>query len=403
MSVVNPSNRKDAAAGSSGFKPLAPWTYSSEELLTLEHEEVFRKNWQMACHVSDLPNPGSYVVLDFYRESVVVIRDKDGSIHAMKNHCRHRAARLLDEEKGECKSRIQCPYHGWSYALNGELKAIPRDGGFDGVNKSGFGLHKVEVELFHSFVFIRLNGAGGPTVAEMWGDFADNFAPYRFDEMVPLVPFRTAIWDANWKIAYDNYQESYHVPVGHPGFNRIMWEDLEELDGGGNGVGRGVFYMRNKRSTVPDEARYQDLLERCNTHLPEELRTKWDQYGMYPNLGLDIFAECVDFMQILPLGPRSTLVRYGVYGLPDEDAELAELRALNMKLMLEVDQEDIELCMRVQEGFDSPDYIPGPLSAEETGIEEFHNRLRQAIPVMHLDQAPAPGTLAQVNRQMSDS
>lgn len=383
--------------GVSTHKPLAPWVYGSKELLELEHEEYFRKNWILVCHASDVRKPGDYIVLDFHRESLIVARAKDGSLHAMKNHCRHRAARLLDGQ-GSCKGRIQCPYHGWSYDLNGDLKAIHKEPAFPGAVMRTLGLHKLQLEEFHGWVFARIEG-DGPSVAEMWGGNAENLPPYRMEEMEPLAPIWTKVWEANWKVAWENYLESYHVPVGHPGFNRICRENEVEQDAGGD-VLRGTFTVRTRLSNQPDEARYQTLVGECNHHLPEELRRLWDQYGMAPTLGLDIYPEMVDFFQVFPISENRTMTRYGVYGLPGDDPKLEELRGLNQKLMEAVDEEDRELVLRVQEGMDSLDYTPGPLAIEEEGIAVFHGRLRGAIPVIDLDAAPEPGTLRRVNERM---
>ncbi|RED44642.1 aromatic ring-hydroxylating oxygenase subunit alpha [Aestuariispira insulae] len=379
-------------------KPLFPWVYSSKELLDLEHEEYYRKNWILVCHISDVKEPGDFIVLDFYRESLVVTRAKNGSLYAMKNHCRHRAARLLDGQ-GNCKTRIQCPYHGWSYDLNGDLKAIPKEPIFPEAKKECLGLHKLQLEEFNSWVFVKIEGEG-PSVAEMWGDYAENLAPYRMEEMVPLAPIKTKIWDANWKIAWDNYLESYHVPVGHPGFNRICEENLDELEVLDRGVSRGTFTVRTKLSKEADEARYQELIGECNQHLPEELRRLWDQYGMAPGLGFDIYPELVDIFQIFPLNENQTMIRYGVYGLPSDDPKLNELRQLNFKIMDQVDNEDKEITLRVQEGMNSKDYTPGPLALEEVGIAQFHDHLRDIIPAIGLEQAPEPGSLRRINEEM---
>ena len=102
-------------------KALAMWTYASEELLELEYREVFLKTWQFAGHVSELAEPGAYIVFDLWRDSVIIMRGKDGVLRAFQNVCRHRASRLVDG-KGQCKGVIQCQYHGWTFNLDGSLR-----------------------------------------------------------------------------------------------------------------------------------------------------------------------------------------------------------------------------------------------------------------------------------------
>jgi phenylpropionate dioxygenase-like ring-hydroxylating dioxygenase large terminal subunit len=378
-------------------RPLPAWAYGSAELLALEVDRIFRRSWLLACHLSDLPEPGSYFVFDLDRDSVLLLRGEDGEIRAFRNHCRHRAARLLDGS-GKCRKRLACPYHGWSYDLTGRLRAIPRAGGFAGPDHGALGLHPVALEQLAGFVFVRLLGDGA-SVAEMWGPLAQRLEPYRTAELRPLEPIRTEIWACNWKVAFDNYLESYHVPVAHPGFNRLAVGDGGEMRD--SGVGRGGFRLRPRRSAEPDEARYQELSARSAGHLPPALRQYWDQYSMLPNLGLDLYPECVDFFQVLPLDERRTLVRAGVYALPDDDPEMAELRRLNLSINAAVNAEDRELCRRVQAGLDSYGYEPGPLSEEECGVLQFHDHLRRRIPPTSLPQAPEPGSLRRLAEAMA--
>ena len=392
LGPVRPSRSEAPARG----RPLPAWTYGNAELLELERERVFRRSWLLACHGSDLPAPSSYFVLDLHRDSVLLLRGEDGEIRGFRNHCRHRAARLLDGA-GPCRKRIACPYHGWSYDLTGRLRAIPRAGGFADPPHEALGLHPVATEELAGFVFVRLEG-DGPSVAGLWGDLADRLAPYRPAELKPLRPIRTQVWECNWKVAVDNYLESYHVPVAHPGFHRLaVGEDGEMQE---TGVTRGGFRLRDRPSSEPDEARYQELSARCADHLPHHLRRYWDQYSMLPNLGLDFYPECMDFFQLFPLGPRQTLVRGGVYALPDDDPAMAELRQLNLAIMATVNGEDRQLCSIVQAGLDSYGYQPGPFSAEEAALLQFHDFLRNRIPPMALPEAPDPGTLRRLAEQM---
>ncbi|MFO1059772.1 MAG: aromatic ring-hydroxylating dioxygenase subunit alpha [Dongiaceae bacterium] len=378
-------------------RPLPAWVYGSAELLELEIDRVFRRSWLLACHVSDLPEPSSYFVLDIGRDSILLLRDEDGEIRAFRNQCRHRAARLLDGS-GPCRKRLACPYHGWSYDLAGRLRAIPRAGGFAEPDHAALGLHPVAVEQLAGFLFVRLAG-DGPGVAEQWGPLAQRLEPYRPAELRPLQPIHTQIWACNWKVAFDNYLESYHVPVAHPGFNRLAVGDGGEMRD--SGVTRGGFRLRPRPSSEPDEARYQALSQRCGGHLPAALRQYWDQYSMLPNLGLDLYPECADFFQVFPLDARRTLVRAGFYALPDADPEMAELRRLNLAINAQVNDEDRGLCLRVQAGLDSYGYEPGPFSDEEGALLQFHAFLRQRIPPMALPHAPEPGTLRRLAEAMA--
>lgn len=119
---------------------LPAWTYRSSRFLDLERRAVFRTAPQLVCHLSDIPEPGDYQTLDILGEHVAVLRDRDGEVRAFHNVCRHRAARLLDGPGGRCAHRIVCPYHAWSYDLDGRLRAIPRRQDFGALDMEAHGL-----------------------------------------------------------------------------------------------------------------------------------------------------------------------------------------------------------------------------------------------------------------------
>ena len=119
-----------AVSNQDGFG-LPGWIYRDAEFLQAERQRVFAPSWQLICHVSDIPNPGDYQTLDFLGEPLVALRGQDGAIKAFYNVCRHRAARLLDGGSGHCAGRIVCPYHAWTYALDGRLTTLPHRKEFD--------------------------------------------------------------------------------------------------------------------------------------------------------------------------------------------------------------------------------------------------------------------------------
>jgi phenylpropionate dioxygenase-like ring-hydroxylating dioxygenase large terminal subunit len=166
-----------------GFlRGLPPWTYAHAGLTRLEHERVLLPSWQLACHVSDVAQPGDYLTFDIGPESIMVLRDMSGTIRAFHNVCRHRAARLL-EGSGSCPGAVTCRYHGWTYTLEGALRGLPVRESFPSLDRSAYGLLPVRMEIFASFVFVCLAGEP-PSVASMWGDMAADFIPYQFEKML---------------------------------------------------------------------------------------------------------------------------------------------------------------------------------------------------------------------------
>ena len=368
------------------MRGLPPWTYTHPELTRLEHERVLLPSWQIVCHVNDVASPGDYLTFDLGPESIVVLRDRSGSVRAFHNVCRHRAARLLDGS-GSCQGAITCRYHGWTYSLEGALRGLPVRDSFPSLDRGEYGLLPVRMEIFASFVFVSLAG-DQPSVASLWGDMAGDFLPYNFADMQPLAPIYYEDWDVDWKVAMDNYLESYHVPIGHPGLARMFTPDYDDQTNLPSGVARGIGWMRDRPSPKWSEWRYQSMVQPLTTHLPEENRRCWRFYSMLPNLGIDVFPDQMDFFQILPRGPGKCTIRGGTYGLPDDRRDMRVLRYLNARINRQVQREDDDLCRRVQRGLESSFYQPGPLSTHEVCITQFHDLIRSRIPSTLCAEAP---------------
>ena len=133
---------------------LPGWTYHSHALLELEIE-IFKTHWQIACHVSDVPNAGDFKTFDLCGERAIIIRDSNSKIKAFHNICRHRGSRLVTQDQGTCKNALICPFHGWVYNLDGTLRGAARPDTFPALDKDEFALRTVEHEIWNGFVFYR--------------------------------------------------------------------------------------------------------------------------------------------------------------------------------------------------------------------------------------------------------
>lgn len=378
-------------------KPLSPWTYTNAELFELEYEALFLRRWQLAGHVNDVAEVGDFISSDIGRDNIFVVRGKDQQLRAFKNVCRHRASRVL-EGKGTCKGVIRCPYHGWTYQLDGSLMAIPKDENFEGIDKASHGLHEIQLEVFHGMLFVRLMG-GGQSVAEHFGDTAHYFEKYGVADYEPIMQTTTQVWNCNWKVAWDNYLENYHIAIGHPGLNRLV--NISDVGASfSSGVSFGEFDLRSKSSNVDAERQYQEMVEHAQARVPEDIRYKWVQFGLAPNLGIDLYPELLDIFQLVPLSHDKTLVRAGYYGHKNPTPEEQELRRLNVKVNAPINDEDQVLCARVQQGLQTHGYTPGPLSQMELDIFHFHEMIRELIPVAALKKAPARGQVAAKNLEL---
>ena len=382
---------------STATRPLAAWTYQSEELAELEYENLFRTSWQFVCHVNEVPRQRDFFTLDLPRDPVLVLRGEDGVLRAFLNVCRHRGAKLL-EGAAQCKARLSCPYHGWSYHTDGRLAGRPAEHTFADHDTQSLGLRALDIEVLCGLVFVRIV-PGGASLNSMWAEYLPLIEPYRLEEMVPLQAAFLEEWDCNWKVGVDNNLENYHVPVGHPGYQRLLDSDLTGFMNV-HGVAGSLSVLRPEPSSNWAERMYQRMAPALNSALPAQVRNTWSFFTMPPNTGLDLYGDSMDLFQFFPLGGQRCRVRYPIYVRPDTRREMRVLRHLNARINRRVGAEDRALCERVQAGLNSQDFAFGPLSSYEHCVLDMHARVQDACPVSRLPHNPGEGVLRQHNANM---
>jgi phenylpropionate dioxygenase-like ring-hydroxylating dioxygenase large terminal subunit len=365
---------------------LPAWTYSDPEFFEIEKERVFAPSWQVVCHISDIPSPGDWHTLDYIGESVVVVRQKDGSLAAFANVCRHRGSRIVDGARG-CAKKLVCPYHAWTYELDGRLMGVPDAASYPTLDKAEQGLAPVEMEIWRGFIFVRLK-AEGPSVATMMAPYESMVEPYRFEELKALGRVTMRPREVNWKNIGDNYSDGLHIPVAHPGLTRLFGKSYGvEAE---PHVDRMWGDMVEKPSANWSERMYQSLLPPV-PHLPEASQRHWLYFKLWPNVAFDIYPDQVDFMQWLPVSPTESLIREISYVLEDDRREMRAARYLNWRINRRVNEEDTVLITRVQQGMASRTFSMGPLSDKELCLKQFCRRMRELIPAARNEQKPAYG------------
>lgn len=365
---------------------LPGWLYHDPEFYAVECARVLRAAPQVVCHLNEIPNAGDWRSFDYLGESVIVIRGDDGQVRALANVCRHRGSRLVDGEAG-CAKKLVCPYHAWAYELDGRLTGVPMKAQYPGLDTEKLGLVPIAMEIWRGFVFVTL-AEGAPTVAEMMAPYEHEVAPYRFEELQAIGRVTLRPRALNWKTIADNYSDGLHIPVGHPGLTRLFGRSYEIAADAH--VDRMSGLLADRPSANPSERAYQHFLPRV-AHLPEAQQRLWLYYKLWPNVAFDIYPDQVDFMQFVPTGPTSTMIREISYALPDERREMRAARYLNWRINRQVNAEDTALIARVQAGMGSPSYVAGPLGTSEVCLRSFARKLRQIIPEARLPQPPAPG------------
>ncbi|MXO71109.1 aromatic ring-hydroxylating oxygenase subunit alpha [Alteraurantiacibacter buctensis] len=375
-------------ADQSGWS-LPAWTYSDADFMALEKAKLFMPAWHLVCHVSDIPRPGDYQTFAMMGERAVVVRGRDGAIRAFHNVCPHRAARLLDGESGNCGGRVTCPYHAWSFGLDGKLLAVPFIEEYENFEKADFGLFPLEHAVSHGFVYIRFEN-GGQSLDEFLAPIEEEMGLYRFGAMEPLVPIRSRVREVNWKNACDNYVDALHVRVAHPGLNSLV-RDTYRLT-----IDRGVDKIFAEagagKSAHASVTAYREVLPRVD-HLPEERQQMWTYYRLFPGLMFDVYPDQIDFMQFIPLTPTTCILRDGAYALPDSRREMKAARYLNGRINRDVNFEDKGLIERVQDGMGTSRFRQGPLGKNEICLRAFAQRMRREIPISAEVDRPSPERL----------
>ncbi|MDB5700593.1 MAG: 2Fe-2S ferredoxin, partial [Sphingomonadales bacterium] len=284
--------------------------------------------------------------------------------------------------------KLVCPYHAWTYDLDGGLTGVPLKSTYPGLDQSKLGLVPVDLEILQGFLFVRLDDDGGPSVAQMMAPYLEDLLPYRFEDLRALGRVTLRERRVNWKNIGDNYSDGLHIVVAHPGLKRLM--------GNGYGVEAAPFVdklwgpIADGESQNPSERAYQKFLPQV-PHLPPERQRLWTYFKLWPNFAFDIYPDQIDFMQWIPVSPTQTLIREIAYAIPDDRREMLAARYLNWRINRQVNAEDTVLVGRVQQGMASQSFTVGPLSENEVALRNFCRKMRHAIPEARQHRAPASG------------
>jgi len=377
---------------------LPPWTYFNKELFQLEQDELFRRHWQLACHVSDVPQEGDWTTFDIAGERALIVRGKDKLVRAFHNVCRHRGSRVVAGESGRCKSAMVCPFHGWSYNLDGTLRAVPKAKTFPKLDPVTHGLVPLEHEIWQGFVFVRFKPGPQASVASLMAEQEKEASAYRLAEVRPYSPQTRDILDVNWKAVRDVDNEGYHVPIAHPALHDLYGQQYKDgrphagvsrSEGRITGAAPRFWSVRNYVKHRPDMA-----------HLPEESKSRWVYLGMFPNLVIMLYPDLVGYYQELPVEVGKTVQRMAYYAPPDDRREAKVARYLAHRIDRVTGAEDAQLIKWSWESMQSSGFSNVILSDLEAGVRDYHDTLRAAIPVAALVNEPAKGQVETINQTL---
>ncbi len=355
--------------------------YISAEHYALERDKVFFPNWSAAGFISDAPNPGDVCPIDFLGMPLLLVRNKEGELKVFQNVCRHRGMILVDKP-GHLRGPIRCPYHSWSYDYDGNLVRTPYVGGVgvdehDNICPNDLSLHEIRSHVWQGVVFINVSGAA-PNFEKAHSDLLQRWAefdqPYylggsdsRFDMTL----------DTNWKLAVENYCESYHLPWIHPELNEISPIDVHYHIEDESFAGQG---SRNYRQLVSESGeKFSDF---------SNLKDVWDKQAEYvaffPNVLLGIHRDHSFAMLLMPQGPEVTLERVALF-YADENIDRddrGEMLKENARIWRDVFAEDVGVVEGMQKGRHGMYFDGGKFSPVMDGpTHKFHKWVARQLSV----------------------
>ena len=333
--------------------------YTDERIAKLERERVFGATWQFVGRVQQLSAPGQFITTELAGEPLLVVQGSDGQLRAFFNVCRHHAAAVVTKEDGTA-SIFRCPYHGWSYGLDGSLKGAPEFEGVCGFERSENGLIPLKVDTWEQFVFVNLDPQA-PPLKESLGGLIRRVDPLNVGAL-HFFERRVYTLNCNWKVFVDNYLDGgYHVPHLHKALNSAL---------------------DYKQYTIECEDRYclqSSPMVSSDDTVVAATRSgdrAW-YFWQYPNFMINLYAGYMDTNLVLPDGVDRCKVIFDFY-FADVSGAAAERNRQSIAVGERVNDEDVAICEAVQRGLHSRAYGAGRLSVRREAGEHLFHRLLAA-------------------------
>jgi choline monooxygenase len=342
----------------------ASW-YTDNRLFGLEKKTVFTNSWQMVARIDQLQHEGDFVTTDVAGEPIVIVRGQDENVRAFFNVCRHHAAAVMTEASGYAQ-QMRCPYHGWTYALDGQLKGTPDFSGVCDFDRADNGLIPVQVSTWEQWVFVRIDGRGGASLNDFLGaDLRKQISALGVTNL-HWVERRKYTIDCNWKVFVDNYLDGgYHVPHLHKGLDSVLDYSNYTIDNGEH------FCLQSSPMVQP--AKGSSDLNVSDVRQGERARYYW----IYPNTMINCYEGVMDTNLVRPLSIDRTEVIFDFYF--EDVSEAARPRNLaSVEAGERIQQEDLDICASVQRGLQSRAYDAGRLSVRREAGEHLFHRLLHA-------------------------
>jgi Rieske 2Fe-2S family protein len=351
---------KTAETYQHGAHTLPRHYFTSPEVFALERESIFVRHWLCVGHQNQLGNPGDFFLQDVLGESLIILRDHTGALRGFYNLCRHRGTRLCENSTGRFSQTLQCPYHAWTYGLDGRLLGAPHMERITGFDRAEHSLHAVHLALWEGFIFANLAAQPRP-FASVFASVLDKFKHWNIPSLRAAKRIEYQV-SANWKLIFQNYSECYHCPPVHPGLAKLTPYDQGENDLV-EGPFLGGFMPIPKASSITMSGKTCGLP--VGVIPPEDLHRVY-YYSIFPNMLLSLHPDYVMYHTIWPLGPERVLIHCDWLFHPDSFAstDFNPNDAIDFWDM--TNRQDWHVCELSQAGISSYRYSPGFYSPRES-------------------------------------
>ena len=349
-----------------GARTLPAEYYVSPEYFKREMERLFASMWICAGRTEQVARAGAFFIREVLGESIVITSNPDGRVNAFYNVCRHRGTKLCTEQQGTFAGSIQCPYHAWTYDLDGRLIGAPHMDEVPHFNKDDYPLHAVHAEVWDGHIFINLS-EDPPPLADQLANLPSKFRQWRMEE---LTLGHRVVYDvrANWKLIIQNYNECLHCPNLHPALNKLSHylsgenEPLQQTYMGGRMDLRPGVATLSMDGTCP-----RAFLPGLS---PEDVRRVY-YYAIFPNMLLSLHPDYMLVHTLWPIAPDRTINICEWHFHPDEIAREGFSPADAVEFWDMTNRQDWHVCELSQAGITSRAYTPGPYSNREDLLYAF--------------------------------
>lgn len=343
--------------------------YTDQQFFEFERGAIFATTWQLAGHHDRLRGPGDYLRASVAGNPVIIVRGKDNLVRAFYNVCRHRGGPIAIEESGTCNA-LQCKYHGWTYTLEGMLRGVPQFDRVELFDRKDYGLIPVDFTAWEGLIFVGMPGAGKVDLQSKLEHIRKRIAPIDLGrkKFFRRVAYRL---NCNWKVYVDNYLEGYHLPYVHPELCTIL--DYQQY------VTETFDYVSLQYSPLNRDNFYGSMKPGAPPAATGADGAGAFYYFIFPNIMLNILPGRLQTNVVLPLAHNRTEVVFDYYYDHVTSEEATRAIEQDIEYSDRVQQEDAEICERVQQGLESVAYDRGRFSVEmERGVYHFQCLLKEA-------------------------